>query len=214
MNIDRALAAIREKFGTPPSPKVDGILGEGTRAATAEFLHGVGRAEPVTPEPRLPNTPHPVRPAKAAVDVVFSHDLLRGHKGHLHFEDLIYTPWEFLTPQQRLERQRATQEREERAAAARAARADDVRRAHALWASVAARLDVTGKVAALHSPVTSRRWQLYCNGCDAGSYAEDSPEWPCTTALLIADELDLDLQVLVTHSEWPPETPDTEGATS
>ncbi|WP_130011982.1 hypothetical protein [Serinicoccus sediminis] len=103
---------------------------------------------------------------------------------------------------------------------ARLARADEVRRAHALWSSnalwssVAGRSDVLGKVAALHSPDPGRRSWLYCTGCDAGSYAEDSPEWPCRTALLIAAEFDLDLQVLVTHGEWPPETTDTEGATS
>lgn len=28
-----------------------------------------------------------------------------------------------------------------------------------------------------------------CNGCDAGAYAEDTPEWPCSTIELILEGL-------------------------
>jgi hypothetical protein len=40
----------------------------------------------------------------------------------------------------------------------------------------------------LHSPENTR-YGLYCGGCDAGAYAGDSPEWPCSTIELILDGL-------------------------
>lgn len=39
-----------------------------------------------------------------------------------------------------------------------------------------------------HSPENTG-YGLYCEGCDAGAYAEDSPEWPCSTIELILDGL-------------------------
>lgn len=33
-----------------------------------------------------------------------------------------------------------------------------------------------------------------CKGCDSGSHAEDDPEWPCSTAELIAERLGVDLR--------------------
>ena len=41
----------------------------------------------------------------------------------------------------------------------------------------------------LHSPGT-QSWSLdECQGCDAGAYAEESPEWPCRTINLILEGL-------------------------
>jgi hypothetical protein len=40
----------------------------------------------------------------------------------------------------------------------------------------------------LHSPENTG-YGLYCMGCDAGAYADDSPEWPCRTIELILDGL-------------------------
>jgi hypothetical protein len=39
-----------------------------------------------------------------------------------------------------------------------------------------------------HSPENTG-YGLYCMGCDAGAYADDSPEWPCSTIELILDGL-------------------------
>ena len=42
----------------------------------------------------------------------------------------------------------------------------------------------------LHSPGT-QSWSLdECQGCDAGAYAEEAPEWPCRTINLILEGLD------------------------
>jgi hypothetical protein len=32
-----------------------------------------------------------------------------------------------------------------------------------------------------------------CDGCDLGTYAQDLPDWPCRTVLLIADRYGLDV---------------------
>jgi hypothetical protein len=42
-----------------------------------------------------------------------------------------------------------------------------------------------------HGPVVSQDYgygQVACEGCDAGWNAEDNPEWPCSTWLLIAGD--------------------------
>jgi hypothetical protein len=39
-----------------------------------------------------------------------------------------------------------------------------------------------------HSPENTG-YGLYCMGCDAGAYADDSPQWPCSTIELILDGL-------------------------
>jgi hypothetical protein len=41
----------------------------------------------------------------------------------------------------------------------------------------------------LHSPELSEYGTVSCQGCDAGAYAEDDPEWPCSTIELILDGL-------------------------
>jgi predicted thioredoxin/glutaredoxin len=42
-------------------------------------------------------------------------------------------------------------------------------------------------------PIIEHHWvdeRWTCQGCDAGSYAEDSPDWPCSTIDLILEGLE------------------------
>lgn len=47
-------------------------------------------------------------------------------------------------------------------------------------------------VVELHAPVWSTWW--HCDGCDLGVHAEDTPDWPCSTVELIAEQLGVDLR--------------------
>jgi hypothetical protein len=71
-----------------------------------------------------------------------------------------------------------------------------VERAESNARAAAVRARITTRLAAAHpalQPIidlhadTHGRWS--CEGCDAGSYAEDSPDWPCSTIELILDGL-------------------------
>lgn len=44
-------------------------------------------------------------------------------------------------------------------------------------------------IIAHHAPLISGYAGLSCTGCDAGAYAEEAPEWPCSTIDLILDGL-------------------------
>lgn len=48
-------------------------------------------------------------------------------------------------------------------------------------------------VVELHAPVREGRVFAYytCSGCDNGSYAIDSPDWPCSTVQAVAAALGL-----------------------
>jgi hypothetical protein len=43
-------------------------------------------------------------------------------------------------------------------------------------------------VVELHAPHWDGSW-WWCNGCDAGAYAEEKADWPCSTADLITEQL-------------------------
>lgn len=90
-----------------------------------------------------------------------------------------YRP-ETLTPAERAERERAAAEWRARRAAEQAERLA----AHGVL--VATTVGLRRAVVELHAPATSVGGDLVCHGCDAGSYAEENPEWPCSTYRLAA----------------------------
>jgi hypothetical protein len=51
-------------------------------------------------------------------------------------------------------------------------------------------------VVELHAPVPHTLYgnliRNVCEGCDAGAYAEESPDWPCRTVQAIARELGIE----------------------
>ena len=48
---------------------------------------------------------------------------------------------------------------------------------------------VLSKVIEHHAPASHTSGGPGCTGCDNGAYAEDDPEWPCSTIILIAREM-------------------------
>lgn len=77
---------------------------------------------------------------------------------------------------------------EERAANRAAAAVENAKLKAGLEAQLAQAHPALQPVIALHKPEGySGGWK--CEGCDAGTYAEDSADWPCSTIDLILDGL-------------------------